>query len=338
MFKNALLFRIEDGPWPQLQDVEQRLDAARFVGCGAAQPESVGWVAPRGDKHAMLAESVGGQVILRLCTERKTVPGSAVKDAVELQLDQIEAQTGRRPKGKAVRELKEQIVHTLLPRAFPQRASTWVWIDARAGWVLVDAASLKKADAVLSRLTELLGGGIKLKPLQTALSPATAMTAWLSEKEAPAGFSLDRDCELKQPDAEKPTVRFVRHALDIEEVQAHIQQGKLPTQLALTWGGRVSFVLHESGTLKKIKLLDVVMESQGAGSQQAEDGFDADVAIATGELRGLIPDLVAALGGFLAAPTAPLSVGEVVPEAGSAAAPKRVVSPTTTAPWDPQPA
>ena len=125
------------------------------------------------------------------------------------------------------------------------------------------------------------------------------MAAWLSDREAPAGFTLDRECELKQPDSEKATVRYARHTLDIDEVGQHIQGGKLPTQLGLTWASRVSFVLTEAGTMKKIKLLDVVLEN-AAPQGDADDGsFDTDVALATGELMQLIPDLVAALGGPL---------------------------------------
>jgi recombination associated protein RdgC len=153
------------------------------------------------------------------------------------------------------------------------------------------------------------------------------MAAWLTEKEAPAGFTIDRDCELKQPDSEKAAVRYARHTLDIDEVGEHIRQGKLPTQLALTWAGRVSFTLTEALTLKKIKLLDVVLE--GASSAQGDDGgFDADVALSTGELQQLIPDLVAALGGVqerATAAAAATTLPDALPEAG-------------LAPWDALPA
>ena len=136
------------------------------------------------------------------------------------------------------------------------------------------------------------------------------MAEWLASKEAPAGFSIDREFELKQPDSEKSVVRYARHTLDIDEVGEHIRQGKLPTQLALTWAGRVSFVLTESLALKKLKLLDVVLEGNAQG---ADGGFDADVALTTGELSRLIPDLLEALGGELsmdqptAAPVEPLA-------------------------------
>ncbi len=327
MLKNALVFAIDHWDMPTLGQFEQRLDAARFVECAASQPESAGWVAPRGQAHAALAESVAGQIILKLCTESKAVPSSVVKDQLEAELDKIEQATGRRPKGKKARELKEHIVHTLLPRAFARRRHTLVWIAAKERLVLVEAASMKKADAVLSRLAELLGGGLRLSPLQTETSPATAMAAWLADKEAPAGFTLDRECELKQPDHEKATVRYTRHALDIDELAAHIAQGKLPTQVALTWNSRVSFVLNEALALKKIKLLDVVLEAAGRDAAAGAD-FDSDVAIATGELRQLLAHLVDALGG-------PLALREAA--ARDAAAPDPGAA-GSVAPWDALPA
>ena len=293
MFKNALVYRITQWTPPELPELDERLAAARFVECGATQAESLGWTEPRGERHGAMVESIGGQWLMRFVMETKAVPGSAVKQRLEGELDKIEAETGRRPKGKRSKELKEQIVHELLPRAFAKRAATLVWVDPKAGLAMVDTASVKRADRILSLLLEALGEGASLALLQTQASPAMAMSNWLKNKEAPAGFSVDRECELKQPDTEKSSVRYARHNLDIDEVGLHIEQGKLPTQLAMTWDNRVSFVLTESMALKKIKLLDVVLE----GAKGQDEGFDTDAAIATGELRRLIPDLLEALDG-----------------------------------------
>ncbi len=299
MFKNVLLYRISQWDKSSLDTIEERLAAARFVACGATQPESAGWVEPRGGKHTSLMESVGGQLILRLAVERKAVPGSAVKSRLEERLDKIEQETGRRPKGKQAKELKEEVMQELLPRAFPKHSANLVWIDPHAGFVVVNAGSVKASDRIVTLLVETLGGGIVLRLVQTQVAPATAMAEWLQAKEAPGGFTIDRECELKQPDSEKSAVRYARHTLDIDEVGEHIKQGKLPTQLAMTWNGRVSFVLTEGMSIKKIKMLDVVLEQNTSGQASKDDdgGFDADVAISTGELRQLIPDLIAALGG-----------------------------------------
>jgi recombination associated protein RdgC len=187
----------------------------------------------------------------------------------------------------------------VLPRAFPKQSTTPIWIDPVAQLVIVGAGSTKKGDVIASRLVELLGGGIVLSLVQTTLSPAVAMATWLQTKEAPPGFSIDRECELKQPDSEKATVKYARHTLEIDEVAEHIAQGKLPTQLAMTWNSRVSFVLTEALTLKKIDLLDVVLEGATAKSGKDDNGFDADVALTTGELGQLVADLIDALGGEL---------------------------------------
>jgi recombination associated protein RdgC len=92
-------------------------------------------------------------------------------------------------------------------------------------------------------------------------------------------------------------VRYGRHTLEIDEVGEHIRQGKLPVSLAMTWDSRVSFVLTEGLTLKKLKLLDVVLDVKD--NHKDVSAFDADVAITTGELMRMIPDLVEALGGRL---------------------------------------
>ena len=109
MFKNVIVYRIDQWERPALAELEPRLEAARFVECGASQQESLGWVEPRGQKHGPLVESVAGQWILKLCIETKAVPGGAVKSQLEARLDKIEQDTGRRPKGKAAKELKEAV-------------------------------------------------------------------------------------------------------------------------------------------------------------------------------------------------------------------------------------
>ncbi len=333
MFKNAFVYRIEAWDAPSLAQLDTRLSAARFVACGASQAESAGWVEPRGKTHAALVESVAGQIILKLCTETKAVPSRVVKDELEAQLDVIEKDSGRRPRGKSAKAIKDEVIHRLLPRAFPKRADTMVWLDPRAGMALIGAASVKKADAVVTRLLELLGTGLRLSLLQTQLSPATAMAEWLSDRQAPAGFSIDRDCELKQPHSDKSTVRYARHTLDIDEVGEHIKAGKLPTQLALTWASRVSFTLSEALTLKKIKLLDVVLEGASSADKD-EDSFDADVALSTGELRGLISDLTAALGGEMPA----IGTTPAPSPAVKASADTSANADTESPPWETAPA
>ena len=302
VFKNVMVYRMVSA-WTMAQaQLEEALDKARFEPCGASQEKSVGWVEPRGQAHGPLVEIVGGQWLLKQAVETKAVPASVVKRKVQERADQIEASTGRKPGKKEKRELAEDIRHGLLPMAFTKQSGTLVWIDPQAGRLVLDAGSQARADETMTALVAALDG-LAVQLIDTQTSPAVAMAQWLSTQEAPAGFSVDRECELKAADESRAVVRYTRHALDTDEVRQHIALGKMPTRLALTWNDRVSFVLTEAMQLKKVALLDVVLENkpQAAGDGR-DDGFDTDVALATGELRQLLPALLEGLGGEVAQP------------------------------------
>ncbi|MBK9571906.1 MAG: recombination-associated protein RdgC [Rhodoferax sp.] len=295
MFKNVIVYRLGADWTATLAQVEAGLDSARFVECGPSQERSLGWVEPRGEAHGPLVEAVGGQWILKLMIEAKAVPASVLNRKVKDQVDHIEATTGRKPGKKEQRDIKEDLKLSLLPMAFCKQVTVTVWIDPSARLMVLDAGSQARADEVVTALVKSLDGFAPTL-LNTVTSPTVAMSEWLVSQEPAEGFSVDRECELKATDESKAVVRYARHPLDNDEVVAHVQGGKQASKLALTWDSRVSFMLTESLQIKKIAFLDVVMDGV---SDRKNEGFDTDVALATGELRRLIPDLVAALGGEL---------------------------------------
>lgn len=122
------------------------------------------------------------------------------------------------------------------------------------------------------------------------------MASWLIGNEAPDGFSVDQDCELRAITEEKATVRYAHHPLDAKDVRQHISDGKQPTRLAMTWNDRLSFVLTDALQVKRLAFLDVVLE-EAEEAETEDEQFDANFAIMTGELSRFLPDLVEALGG-----------------------------------------
>lgn len=296
LFKSAVIYRVgPDWTAPEQTNLEEVLQRNRFVPCGPTEEVSAGWVCPRGEENALFGEWVGGQLILKLMVERKAVPAGAVKAELEARCKKIEAEEGRKPGRKEQREMKEDIVRDLMPRAFSKKSSHFVWVSPDKNLLVVGAGSLKSADAVVTHVVEMMASSdalMPVTPLQPASSPSSSMAHWLSAQEAPYKFSVDRDLELKGSEGEKSAVRYSRHTLEIEEIVNHIKQGKTPTLLAMTWDRRVSFLLTAELTLKKLELLDVVTESE----PEAES-FEGDVALTTGELSKMIPDLLEALGG-----------------------------------------
>lgn len=295
MFKNALIYRVVTEALPDLDALDNALQAARFVECGASQEQSMGWVSPRSSLHDLLAESVAGELILKFCVETKSVPATAVRKKADEEAARIEGATGRKPGKKEMRDIREDAKRALLPHAFSKFANILVWIDREAGLLVMDATSQSRADAVI---TALVNAVPTLAPrlFNTQQTPQSAMAQWLSEGEAPGAFQIENEAELKSSGEDRAVVKYGRHSLDIDEVKQHIAQGKLPRKLALNWQGRVGFTLTESMTLKKVEILDVVFEGL---APEPTDDFDADVAISTGELRQLIAGLIASLGGEL---------------------------------------
>ncbi|MBK7000732.1 MAG: recombination-associated protein RdgC [Rhodoferax sp.] len=296
MFKNLMMFRVSG--WPtELALLEEALASAQYVECSASQEKSIGWVPPRGHAHGALVEVVAGQWLLKLMMEVKVVPASVIKRKVQERMDQIEASTGRKPGKREKSDISDEVRLSLLPMAFSKQSSTQIWVDPSRGLLLTDAGSESRADELMTCLIKAISG-LAARPINTKTAPSTAMSLWLSTKESPPGFSVDQECELKAADDSGATVRYTRHSLDTDEVSQHIAMGKVPTRLALTWAERVSFVLTDTMQLKKIAFLESVFEGAASSpSDGKDDDFDADVAIATGELSKLIPDLIEALGG-----------------------------------------
>jgi recombination associated protein RdgC len=326
VFKNLMVYRLAPEWQPTLASIETALDGARFVECGATQPRAIGWVPPRNQDHAPLIEAIDGQWLLQLMVETKLVPGSVVKRQVETLAERIEKTTGRKPGKKETRELKDQALLDLLPMAFTKRGGVKVWISPTTRLLVIDAGSASRADETLTALTQVLPG-LSAQLINTAVTPQAAMADWLVSGEPPTPFTIDRDVELKAADGEKPVVRYARHALDLPEIREHIAAGKRPTRLALTWNDRVSFVLTEGLQLKKISFLDGVFEGRLA---DGDEGFDANAAIATGELAPMIGELIAALGGEQA-----LGVAAPVPGAAPEAPAALPASTLKTAPKAP---
>ncbi len=295
-----MVYRVGEGFAPSLADVQAALEPMAFVECGASQDKSIGWVPPRGEAHGPLVESVAGAWIMRLMIESKAVPGSVVRRKADERIAEIEAATGRKPGKKEKRELMDDVLMALLPQAFARQSTVLVWLDLDKRRLVLNAGSQGKADEVVSALMKVMGG-LSVSLIETITSPQAAMTQWLlaaTPEEWPADLSVERETVLKSSGEDAASVRFTRHHLANDDVRKHVLEGKLPSQLALSWDGRVAFVLTEALQLKKVQFLDGVLDE--SGTDKKEDRFDTDVALSTGLLGPLLDSLIEALGGEMA--------------------------------------
>lgn len=293
MFRNLQIYRLP-APWAMdLHDLEEQLGRRRFRPCGSRDFKSRGWEPPTSTKR--LVHTVDGQWLIAMALEAKLLPAAVVRQHADERATAIESEQGYKPGRKQLKELREQATQELLPRAFSRRTLMLAWIDPRAGWLMVDSPSTAGAEELLETLRESLDS-FPLTLLRTCIAPCSAMSAWLEDGSAPAGFSIDRDCELRAITEDRARVRYDHHSLEGDEVKAHLAAGKLPTRLAMTFEDRVSFVLTESGGVRRLDFIGLVRE-QPEKAVSADEVFDGEFSLMTGELLRLVPELVSALGG-----------------------------------------
>ncbi len=290
MFNQATVYSLSN--WPDTTSLEEKLQAAAYVPIGLSAQKSVGFAPPRKIEHAALAEFVQGHIILSIVIETKSVPSQVVREEVDKRCAQIEHETGRKPGKKERRDLSDEALLTLLPAAFPKRADIPVWLDRENQLMVIGSCTQSKIDEIITLILQVMPGAAA-GLIDTKQSASSAMTTWLMSDDVqalPTNISIERECTLKSTDESAACVKFSNHHLATDEVKQHITQGKLPTNLALSWDGKVSFVLTDKMQFKKIKLLDGVLDAQG--TDKHEDRFDADAAISTGLLGPMIQELV----------------------------------------------
>lgn len=300
MFKQLTIFKLT-GALPSVDGIEAAILPRAFQPIGATQEISIGFVPPRGFDNGPLIETVGGQRILSVAIETKSVPASIVQEKADYVFAQIEANTGRKPGKKERREIKDDVLLALLPTAFPKKVHVPVWFDLDNHLVVIGSTSHSKVDSVAMLLVTAIEG-LNLAILQTTNSPQSAMTSWLlaeSPDDWPDNLNIERECVLQSTGEDGATVKFAKHHLANDEVRKHVCEGKLPTSLAMSWDGRVSFVLTDNLTFKKVQFLDGVMD----GGEAGEDRFDSDVALTTGLIGPMLGDVIYALGGELTTET-----------------------------------
>ncbi len=293
-FKNLQIYRLPKNYAEDTSKLEEQITKLTLQPCSASDFQSIGWVPPC--DGSTLVHAVNQQWLLALGVEHKLLPASVVKHFANERAKTVEETEGRRVGRKEMRELRESITLELMPRAFISRRTTFGWIDPINGWLVIDAAAPAKAEEFLEHLRKSVDG-FPVKLLQVTQSPSAAMTAWVADGEAPGGFTIDQDLELRS--AENATVRYAKHTLEGEEIRQHIAEGKVVTRLAMTWGDRISFVLNEKLQIKRLSFLDILKEQADGQAENADERFDIDFTLMTGEVARLLDDLLEALGGEL---------------------------------------
>ncbi|MCT4701094.1 recombination-associated protein RdgC [Enterobacteriaceae bacterium H20N1] len=296
-FKNLMVYRLSRDITLSADEMEKQLAAFTFSPCGSQDMAKTGWVPPMGSHSDALTHANNGQIVICARKEEKILPSPVIKQALEAKIGKLEADQGRKLKKTEKDSLKDEVLHSLLPRAFSRFSQTMMWIDTVNGLIMVDCASAKKAEDTLALLRKSLGS-LPVVPLALETPIELTLTEWVRSGDVPAGFALMDEAELKAILEGGGVIRCKQQDLVCDEIATHIEAGKVVTKLALDWQERIQLLVADDGSIKRLKFADTLREqNDDIDREDFGQRFDADFILMTGELAALIKNLVEALGG-----------------------------------------
>ncbi|MEX5489933.1 recombination-associated protein RdgC [Pseudomonas fulva] len=297
-FKNLLIYRLtQDVPF-EPEALEAALASKPARPCASQELTTYGFVAPFGKgEDAPLVHVSGDYLLIAARKEERILPSSVVNDAVKEKVEEIETEQMRKVYKKERDQIKDEIIQAFLPRAFIRRSMIFAAIAPRLGVILVNSASAKRAEDLLSTLREVMGS-LPVRPATVKIAPVATMTDWVKSQNAAEGFYVLDECELRDTAEDGGIVRCKRQDLTGEEIQLHLSTGKVVTQLALAWQDKLSFVLDDKMVIKRLKFEELLQEqAEQDGGDEAAQQFDASFQLMMMTFAEFLPVLFEALGG-----------------------------------------
>lgn len=298
-FRNLTFFRFPTSV--DFSQIDTLLPEARLKPVGPLEMSSRGFISPFGrsenasEDGEQLSHRIGDSLWLTVGGEDKILPGAVVNDLLARKIAEMEEKEGRKPGGRMRKQMKDDLLHELLPRAFVKPSRTDALLDLEHGFVAVDTSSKKTGENVISQIRGALGSFPAL-PLNAEVAPRSVLTGWIAGEPLPEGLALGEECELRDAIDGGAVVKCQNQELQSDEIAKHLEMGKQVTRLALNFEDHVSFVLGEDLVVRKLKFLDGALDQlENTESDGMRAELDARFALMSAELKRLFVMLEAAL-------------------------------------------
>lgn len=296
-FKNLLIYRFTKPFTLTAEEVNERLAEKSFTPCNSQDVASYGWTLPLGSQGSEYVHVSNGCIMVCAQKQEKILPASVVNEVLADKLEEIKLAEDRIPGRKERTELKDEIIFSLIPRAFTRSNRLFAYIAPEQRLLIVNAASHNKAEELLNFLRESLGS-LPVIPLKAKNVAQHQMTEWLVQGSAPAGFELGGECELRDKADESSVIRCKNQNLCAAEISSHIQAGMFVNKIALRWTGDIEFVVDDQLAIKRLNFGDLIQDKVGdVHTESATEQFDVDFAIMSAEFATFIPAVLDAFGG-----------------------------------------
>lgn len=286
-FKNAIVFRFPKSILPELAQLEDRVEDFMLKPLGGLDLSTTGFVSPYGKNDKAVIRQ-GKNIWITQGTQSRILPAAAVNEVVAAKIEEIEEREDRKIGGKARRQIKDDVLTEMIPRAFVVSGRTNIWINTELCVAVVDASSKKRAEAAISLIRNAMGS-FPVLPLNAEVSVGGLMTGWLEGSELPEGIVLGDECVLKDPAEGGATASLSKQDLSSDEIKTHRESGKQVSRVGVVINDHVSLAIGDDMIIRKIKLLDGAMDSlENTERNSLEAELDARFALFTGEMKQVL--------------------------------------------------
>lgn len=290
-FKQLQLFQL-DKIIQTADELAGKLTSLAFTPCLPSMPFSIGWVSPidEQDAEAPLVRALNNYMMICLQIEEKILPATVIRHELAKKIRQIETAEGRKVRQKEKLSLKDELIMTLLPRAFTKFSKIHAYIDKTRKQLILSTTNSKRIEQFLSLFKKSVD--IDVQSLEVD-KLSSLFTHWVKSQEYPTTFSIEKNGMLQDPNQQNRIIRCKQQDLFAPSIQSLIKDGCEVKQLGLMWQDRVTFVLLDNLTLQGIKFNDdILMQSKEMEPETKEQHFDADFLIMSGTFSLLLEDLL----------------------------------------------
>ena len=296
-FKNLQLYRFTKPFTLSAENIHQLLAEHSFQPCGSQGRSKIGWVPPLGEQASEYVHVANGYMLVCCKKQDKVLPAAAVNEALEEKIADIQREEARKVGRKERMQLKDDILITMLPRAFTRSSNHYAYFAPAEGMLVVNTASASRADELVSSLRDALGS-LPVIPVISRNIPQQAMTQWLKQGHVAQDFQLGHECELRDPSDEGGIIRCQHQDLAGRHILNHIEEGMYVSKLGLCSSAGIECMVDEKLAIKRLVYGDMIQEKlQQVDTQDAAEQFDVDFSIMTLELSAFLKQLLLAFGG-----------------------------------------
>ena len=290
-FKQAQIYRLSTSIPYQADDLANQLERLSFTPCLPSLATSHGWVSPIDEDEAPLVHAANGILMICLQFEEKILPATVVNQALIQRIKEIESTQCRKVSQKEKMSCKDDLIQTLLPRAFSKLLRIFAYIDTKRNWIIVGTIHAAKTEKFKNLLQKSLNG-IQMQPFE--LRNATSiMSHWLANGDAPRPLFINKACVLQDQSQQNRIIRCQQQDLFAGAIKSLLKDGCAVKELALTWNEQIDFVLTDELTLRTIRFCDEVLQlSKEIYTETQAQQFDADFVIMTETLSKLFDQLL----------------------------------------------